>query len=64
MLSFCQNQSTVASFHVQEDNLQKHANITNAGILWGDEDFNMIKLDPLCLPLDVASEDEVKRRTK
>ncbi len=31
--------------------------------MWQDDDFDTIGLDPHCLPLDVAPEEEVLRRT-
>ncbi len=34
-----------------------------AGLMWQDDDFDTIGLDPHCLPLDIAPEEEVARRT-
>ncbi len=33
-----------------------------AGVVWDDDDFKMLGLDPCCLLLDVATDDEIKWR--
>ncbi len=34
-----------------------------AGLMWQDDDFDTIGLDPHCLPLDIGPEEVVARRT-
>mmetsp|Transcript_2661 Transcript_2661/g.5122 ORF Transcript_2661/g.5122 Transcript_2661/m.5122 type:complete len:288 (+) Transcript_2661:1342-2205(+) len=56
-------QATIASIHAAENNDQDRAKRMRAGVLWDDEDFATLHLDPHCLPLDCAPDDEVVRRT-
>ncbi len=55
-------QAAIAGIHVQENNNQDQANMAKAGLLWDDNDFDTLKMDALCLPLDVAPAEEVLRR--
>ncbi len=34
----------------------------HTGLMWQDDDFDTIGLDPHCLPLDVAPKEEIVRR--
>ncbi len=55
-------QAAIAGIHAQENNNQDQANKAKAGLLWDDNDFDTLKMDALCLPLDVAPAEEVLRR--
>ncbi len=56
-------QAAIAGIHAQENNKQDKAEKAKAGLLWDDDDFKTLKMDALCLPLDVAPPEEVQRRT-
>ncbi len=55
-------QAAIAGIHVQENNKQDKAEKAKAGVLWDDKDFKTLKMDALCLLLDVAPHKEVQRR--
>lgn len=56
-------QATIAGIHCAENNDRDRAKKLRAGVIWDDDDFETLRLDPYCLPLDVAPDDEVTRRT-
>lgn len=56
-------QATIAGIHAAENNEEDRAKKMRAGVVWDDDDFETLGLDAHCLPLDVAPDDEVKRRT-
>ena len=55
-------QATIAGIHAQENNDEDRAKKMRAGVLWEDEDFRTIALDPNVLPLDEAPDDEIAKR--
>ncbi len=54
-------QAIIAGIHCAENNDMGQAKKLRAGVIWEDEDFETLGLDPY-LPLDVAPDDEVARR--
>ncbi len=56
-------QATIAGIHCAENNDRDRAKKLRAGVIWDDGDFETLGLDPYCLPLDFAPDDEVTRRT-
>ena len=54
--------ATIAGIHAQENNNEDRAKKMRAGVLWEDEDFRTIALDPNVLLLDEAPDDEIAKR--
>ncbi len=52
-------QATIAGIHAAENNNQDCAKRMRAGVLWDDEDFATLHLDPHCLSLDCGPDDEI-----
>ncbi len=59
--NFSKKQATITRPHTQENNKQECSRKTNEGLLWCNEEFDTINLDPICLPLD-ALQDKIKQR--
>ncbi len=53
-------QAIIAGLYIQENNEQDHSWKATLGLLWIDEDFGTINLDPLFLPLHVDPLEEIK----
>lgn len=56
-------QATIAGIHAAENNDQDRAKRLRAGVIWEDSDFETLGLDANCLPLDVAPDEEVAKRS-
>ncbi len=55
-------QTEIARIWAQENNKQDQSQKSKAGLLWDDNDFNSLKMDALCLPLDVVPPEEGQRK--
>ncbi len=53
----------VVGIRAADNNDQNQVKRVRAGVIWGDADFKTFVLDPYCLPLDVAPDDKVAKRT-